>query len=199
LTALQYQQQGKRGISLVMIDIDKALECGDIIFHAKDLGRSFGHTDYSKWVWEYLFHNRISIQGVVGDVSLNDLLERGLFEIFPAFSKITASTRLEQLRGTIMLDFVRMREQQCNRTFNLETGSWDWREWYDTGRKCAEFASCFRLPLNKGPIYSVWLAQEAVNWKEPSVRDVFRTQPESLEEFSNGQFLYIAKPYDPFN
>lgn len=112
----------------MMIDIDKALECGDIIFHAKNLGRSFGHADYTKMVWEYLFYNRIPRQGIVCVVSLNDVLNRGLFEIFPAFSKITASTRLEQLRGTIMLDFVRMREQQCNRTFNLETGSWDWRE-----------------------------------------------------------------------
>jgi hypothetical protein len=177
-----------------MIDIEKALECGDIIFHAKDLGRSFGHADCSKWVWEYLFHNRISRQGLVGGVSLNDLLERGLFEIFPAFSNITASTRLKQLRWTIMMDFVRMREQQCNRTLNLETGSWDWREWYDTGRKCGEFASCFRLPPNKGPIYSVWLALEAVNWKL-SVPDIFRTQPESLGEFRDGQLLYIAKPY----
>jgi hypothetical protein len=48
LTALQYQQQGKRDISLVIIDIDKALEYGDIIFHAKDLRRSFSHANCSK-------------------------------------------------------------------------------------------------------------------------------------------------------
>jgi hypothetical protein len=54
------------------------LECGDIIFHAKDLGRSFGHADYTKWKWEDLFHNRISWQGVVCGVSLNDLLDHGL-------------------------------------------------------------------------------------------------------------------------
>jgi len=48
LTTLQYQQQGKRDIGLVMIDIDKALECGDIIFHVKNLERFFGHINYSK-------------------------------------------------------------------------------------------------------------------------------------------------------
>jgi hypothetical protein len=199
LIALKYRQLGKRDIVLVIIDIDKALECGDIIFHAKDLGRSFGHADCTKWVWEYLFHNRISWQGVVCGVSLNDILDRGLFEIFPAFSKITASTRLEQLRGNITLDFFLMRKQQCHQTFNLETGSWDWREWYDIGRKCGEFASCFRLPPNKDPIYPVWLAQEAVNWKGLLVPHILQTQPESLEEFRDGQFLYIAKRYEPFN
>ena len=50
LIALQFQQQGKRDIGLVIIDINKALECEDIIFHAKDLGRSFGHANYTKMV-----------------------------------------------------------------------------------------------------------------------------------------------------
>jgi len=178
----------------VMIDIDKALECGDIIFHAEDLGRSFGHADCTKWVWEYLFHNRISWQGVVYGISLNDLLDRGLFEIFPAFSTITASTSLKQLREDIALDFSLMREQKCNWTLNLETGSWDWREWYDIGRKCGEFASYFGLPPNKDPIYPVWLAQEAVDWKEPLVSYILQTQPGPSKEFTDGQFLYIARP-----
>jgi len=191
LIALKYQQLGKRDIFLVMIDIDKALECGDVIFHAKDLGRSFGHADYEKFVWEYLFHNRISEQGVVCRVSLNDLLDRGLFEIFPAFSKITASTRLGQLREDINLDFSLMREQPCSHTLNRETGSWDWRKWYDIGRKCGQFACCFGFPPNNDPIYPVWLAQEAVNWIGPGVPYIFQTQPESLEEFGDGQFQYI--------
>jgi hypothetical protein len=92
-----------------------------------------------------------------------------------------------------------MREQQCHRAFNLKTGSWDWREWYDIGRKCGEFASSFRLPPNKDPLYPVWLAQEAVNWKRPLVPHILQTQPEFLEEFRDSQFLYIAKPYEPFN
>jgi hypothetical protein len=128
LIALQFQQQGKRDIGLVMIDINKALECKDIIFHTKELGRSFGHTDYTKWKWEYLFHNQISKQALVGHVSLNNLLECGLFEIFPALSNVTTSTPLKQLCGTIMMDFDCMQEQQCSQTFNLKTGSWDWRE-----------------------------------------------------------------------
>lgn len=97
-----------------MIDIDKALECGDIIFHAKDLGRSFGHgaADCHKWVWEYLFHNRISRQGVVCSVSLDDLLARGLIEIFPTLSKVTISTKLGGLRTNIISDFALMEEDQ---------------------------------------------------------------------------------------
>jgi hypothetical protein len=65
-----------------------------------------------------------------------------------------------------------MREQQDHQTFNLKTGSWHWREWYDIGRKCGEFASCFNLPPKKDPIYLVWLAQEAVNWKGSSVAQI---------------------------
>lgn len=190
LIALKYQQLGKRDIGLVMIDIDKALECGDIIFHAKDLGRSFGHDDYKKWVHEYLFHNRISSQGIVCAVPLNFLLDRGLLEIFPAFSRITAATRLEQLRRNIMSDFFLM--QQRTHVLNLETGSWDWKEWYDIGQKCGEFASCFRFSPNIDPLYLVWLAQEAVNWKGPLVPQIFQTQRKSLEEFRDGQDLYIA-------
>lgn len=199
LIALKDRQLGKRDIVLVMIDIDKALECGDIIFHAKDLGRSFGNANFEKLGREYIFHNRISRQGVVCYIPLNDLLDRGLFETFPGFSKITASTRLRQLRDYITLDFALMREQQDHQTFNLNTGSWHWREWYDIGRKCGEFASCFNLPPNKDPIYLAWLAQEAVDWKGPTVPLIFRTQPESLGEFRDGQFLYIARPYETFN
>jgi hypothetical protein len=87
LIALKYQQLGKRDIVLVIIDIDKALEYRDIIFHAKDLGRSFGHTDCTKWVWEYLFHNRISWQGVFYGVSLNDILDCGLLRYSPPSPK----------------------------------------------------------------------------------------------------------------
>ena len=133
LIALKYRHEGKRDIFLVMIDVDKALQCGDIIFHAQDLGRSFGHADCAKWVWEYLFHTRISGPAVVGHVSLNDLLNRGLYEILSAFSRITTMTRLAQLRESVMLDFSLMREHQDNHTWNPDKKSWDWREWFDTG------------------------------------------------------------------
>jgi hypothetical protein len=200
--ACRLHHEGREDIVITVIGLEAANLDAHNITHAEAIARLLGWPEPSKYRSEWLFLGRIKQTAIIKQVRYQDLLDRGVFDIFPALASNKKLSRVEQ---QIIQDFDVLDPSQCTLSKYVKdadhplgafVSQWNQsaEEGRADGRKCATFAALFDLKLPDEFPLAKALMSEALTWKH----SIFYPDADYKQAFDNIVSLYLpASSADP--
>jgi hypothetical protein len=187
--------ESREDIVITVIDLEAADLDAHNVTHAEAIAKLLGWPEPVKYRTEWLFLGRIKQTAIVKQVRYQDLLDQGVFDIFPA---LASSKKLSRIQQQIIQDFDVLDPSQCTLSKYVKDADhplgafvpqWNQstEEGKADGRKCATFAALFDLKLPDEFPLAEALMSEAWTWKH----SIFYPDADYIRAFDDIISLYL--------
>lgn len=193
--ACRLHHSSHKDVVITVIDLEAADLDAHNVTHAEAIAKLLGWPEPSKYRTEWLFLGRIKQTAIVKQVRYQDLLDRRVFDIFPA---LASNEKLSRIQQQIIQDFDVLDPSQCRLSKYVKdadhplgafVSQWNQsaEEGRADGRKCATFAALFDLKLPDEFPLAKTLMSEAWTWK----RSILYPDADYKQAFDNIVSLYL--------